>query len=69
MARYLPICIRTCYSIEGALSPYDSFNVNKLLGIVDVDDHAYQVTQGHAAAWELLNEPGVNSVMIMEDDW
>ena len=47
----------------------DSYDVNQQLGIAEVDDHAYLVTQGHGAAWMLLNDPDVNSVLIMEDDW
>jgi len=56
-------------SIQSKLVVLDSYKVNVDLGIKDVDDHGYQVTQGHAAAWDLLNEPDVNSVLIFEDDW
>lgn len=47
----------------------DSDKVNKDLGIGEVDDHGYKVTQGHAAAWNLLSSKSVNSVLVLEDDY
>jgi len=47
----------------------DSDEVNKRLGIGAVDDHGYKVTQGHGSAWDLLEQDGVASVLILEDDY
>lgn len=55
--------------LHSKLHIIDSSKVNVELGIADVDDHGYRVTQGHARAWDLLSEPDVNSVLIFEDDY
>merc|ERR1711924_279930 len=51
------------------VSIVNSANVNKELGIGNVNDHGYRVTQGHAAAWALLDEPGVTSLLVLESDY
>lgn len=56
-------------SLQSKLTLIDSAQVNARLEIADVDDHGYRVTQGHAAAWELLKDPNTSSVLIFEDDW
>lgn len=47
----------------------DSHEVNEHLQISNVNDHAYKVTQGHAAAWALLDDPNIENVLILEDDY
>jgi len=43
--------------------------VSEQLGITNIDDHGYKVTQGHAAAWALLRQDGVQHVLVLEDDY
>jgi hypothetical protein len=56
-------------SLQSKIRIIDSYDINVRLGITNVDDHGYQVTQGHAAAWSLLADPSISSVMVLEDDW
>ncbi|KAL3915325.1 MAG: hypothetical protein SGPRY_007271 [Prymnesium sp.] len=55
--------------LQSKVITFDSDRINRQLEIGEVDDHAYRVTQGHAAAWELLHEDNVRSVLIFEDDY
>lgn len=47
----------------------DAVEVNRRLGISEINDHGYLVTQSHAVAWSMLKEPGVTRVMVLEDDY
>jgi len=68
-----PSCKHQLPAWPAALQPHvrliDGAAINGKLGITNVDDHGYKVTQGHAGAWELLSEEGVSSVLVLEDDY
>ena len=48
---------------------HDGKDLNAKLGILNVSDHGLKVTMGHAAVWEELGTDGVDSILVLEDDY